>query len=80
MAKKEFTPCKRQEFIKKLRQLGFEGPRPGEKHQYMKYGAYRQTIPGNREYSVPQLRELLKQVAKGLGCTDPITVNEWENL
>ena len=80
MAKKEFAPCKRQEFIKKLRKLGYSGPRPGGKHEYMKSGTYKQTIPSNREYSVPQLKELLKQVAKGLGRTNPITAEEWENL
>ena len=80
MAKQEFTPCQRKDFIRKLRKLSFSDPRPGGKHEYMKFGAYKQTIPSHREYSVPQLKELLKQVARGLGRTDPITAEEWEDL
>ena len=80
MARKEFTPCSRKEFIRKLRKLGFSEPRPGGKHKYMKFGAYKQTIPSNKEYSVPQLKELLNQVSKGLGGTETITPEEWENL
>jgi hypothetical protein len=79
MAAKEFTPCKRKDFVKKLRRLGFSGPWPGGKHEYMKWGTYKQTIPHNREYSVPQLKELLKQAAKGLG-RGPLTAEEWESL
>jgi hypothetical protein len=29
------TPCSRREFIRKLRALGYDGPYPGGKHEYM---------------------------------------------
>jgi len=35
-----WSPCKRREFIKKLRGLGFGPPEPGGKHHYMRYGTY----------------------------------------
>lgn len=36
------------------------------------------TIPNNHEFSVPQLKMLLKQVEKILGRTIPLT--EWQKL
>jgi len=30
-----WTPCKRGDFIRKLRRLGFEGPSTGTRHQFM---------------------------------------------
>ena len=34
-------PCKRRDFIKKLRKLGFEKPKSGTRHQFMVYQQYR---------------------------------------
>jgi len=48
-----WQPCKRREFIKRLRQLDFEGPYTGTRHQFMAYKEYRLAIPSNTEYSVP---------------------------
>jgi len=31
----KWMPCKRRDFIKKLRKLGFEPPEPGGRHFYM---------------------------------------------
>jgi len=53
------NPCKRRDFIKKLRKLGFEQPRSGTRHQFMIYQQYRLTIPSNSEYSVPQLKMMM---------------------
>ena len=53
---------KRREFVRKLRALGFDGPFSGTRHQFMILGQHRQTIPSNSEYSVPQIRMLLRQV------------------
>lgn len=50
-----WTPCKRREFIRRLRVLGFEGPFSGTRHQFLTYQLHRLTIPSNEEYSVPQL-------------------------
>ncbi len=39
---------------------------------------HRQTIPTNTEYSVPQVRQLLRQVESILGRT--ISLEEWDSL
>lgn len=69
------SPCKRRDFVRRLRKLGFEGLYSGTRHQFMVYGHYRQTIP---EYSVPQLRMLLGQVGEILGRE--ISREEWNRL
>jgi len=33
----KWKPCKRRDFIKKLKKLGFEAPEPGGRHFYMRY-------------------------------------------
>jgi hypothetical protein len=42
--------------------LNFAGPFSGAGHQFMAFGSHRQTIPSNSEYSVPQVRMLVRQV------------------
>lgn len=39
---------------------------------------YTLTIPSNKEYSVPQVRMLLNEVAKALGRK--VTIQEWLSL
>ena len=73
-----WRPLKRRDFIRKLRALGFAGPFSGTRHQFMTFGGYRQTIPSNAEYSVPQVRMLVRQVELILGRT--ISADEWDNL
>ena len=73
-----WQPCKRRDFIKRLRQLGFDGPYSGTRHQFMIYGNYRLTIPSNTEYSVPQLRMMLNEVEGIIGRA--ITADEWNKL
>jgi hypothetical protein len=73
-----WRPLKRREFIRKLRALNFEGPFSGTRHQFMVLGPFRQTIPTNSEYSVPQLRMLIRQVKSILGR--PISLEEWNAL
>jgi hypothetical protein len=48
--------------MRRLRALGFDGPFSGTRHQFMVSGQHRQTVPTNSEYSVPQIRMLLRQV------------------
>ena len=62
-----WTPCRRREFIRQLRQLGFDGPFSGTWHQFMLYEARRLAIPSNAEYSVPQLRVMIREVEEILG-------------
>ena len=73
-----WNPCKRGDFVRRLRQLGFEGLYSGAKHQFMIHGQHRLTIPSNSEYSVPQLRMMLREVEAIIGR--PVTVDEWNKL
>ena len=73
-----WSPCKRRDFIRKLRALGFDGPFAGKAHEFMVNAGRRQTIPNNPEYSVPQLRMLLRQIEGRLGRA--ISFEEWEAL
>ena len=57
-----WTPCSRREFVSKLARLGFEGPYSGTKHQFMVFGVKRLPIPSYPEYSVPKLREMVREV------------------
>lgn len=73
-----WKPCKRNDFIRRLRQLDFVGPLSGTKHQFMTWQNHRLTIPSNSEYSVPQLRMLLREVGTIIERT--ITLDEWDSL
>ena len=73
-----WQPCKRREFIRRLRKLDFDGPYSGTRHQFMVFEEYRLTVPSNSEYSVPQLRMMLNEVEGILGRV--ITADEWNNL
>ena len=73
-----WRPLKRRDFIRKLRALGFEGPYSGTRHQFMIFGQHRQTIPTNSEYSVPQIRLLLRQVESILARR--VALQEWNSL
>jgi hypothetical protein len=68
-------PCKRRDFIKKLRQLGFDGPFSGTRHQFMVFGENRLTIPSNDEYSVAQLRMMIREVEEIIDRA--ISLDEW---
>ena len=73
-----WTPCKRREFLRRLRALGFDGPFSGARHQFLVYEQHRLAIPSNPEYSVSQLRIMLREVEEILGRE--ITVEEWNRL
>ena len=73
-----WTPCKRTEFIRKLRKVGFDGPYSGSRHQFLIFAQKRLAIPSNAEYSVPQLRMLLREVSNILGRE--IALDEWHRL
>ena len=59
---KTWNPCKRNDFIRKLRNLGFDGPFSGTRHQFMIYEQYRLAIPSNKEYSIPQLKMMIQEI------------------
>lgn len=57
------TTVSRQEFISRLKELGFDGPHSGGKHQYMIKGSVRLTVPNphKKEIGFELLSRLLKQ-------------------
>lgn len=61
--------------MRRLRRLGFDGPFSGTRHQFLLYGEHRLTIPSNAEYSVPQLRAMIREVEAIMGRV--ITMEEW---
>jgi hypothetical protein len=73
-----WTPCKRNQFIRRLRQLGFNGPYSGSRHQFMVYQQHRLTIPSNMEYSVSQLRLMIRELEDIIDRS--ITIEEWDSL
>lgn len=73
-----WSPCKRKEFIRRLRKLGFDGVYSGTRHQFMIFAQFRLTIPSNSEYSVPQLKMMIREVETIIGRE--ISVEEWNNL
>ncbi len=74
----KWRQCKRREFLRKLRALGFKGPYRGTKHEFMIFENHRLTIPSNAEYSIPQLKFMLKEVEEILGRKTGL--EEWEML
>ena len=74
----QWTPCKRRGFIQRLRKLGFAGPYSGTRHQFMILGQHRLAIPSNAEFSVPQLRMMLREVQQIVGRD--IDSDEWNDL
>ena len=73
-----WVPCKRILFIRRLRGLGFDGPFSGSRHQFMLHGNHRLALPSNEEYSVPQLRMMIREVEKIIERR--ITLDEWSRL
>lgn len=73
-----WIPCKRRDFVKKLRKLNFEGPYSGSRHQFMIFKNHRLAIPSNNEYSVPQLKMMIKEVENITG--DEIDTDYWNSL
>ena len=74
----QWKPCKRRDFIRKLRKLGFKGPYSGTRHQFIVFEKHRLAIPSNAEYSMPQLRIMIREVEEIL--KPKINLNEWDKL
>jgi hypothetical protein len=72
----KWTPCKRRDFIARLRKMGFEEPEPGARHFYMRFGTFTLTLPNHSEYSVPQLKMLLREIE--MGIRRKISLEEWQ--
>ncbi len=74
----QWHPCKRRLFIRRLQDLGFNGPYSGTGHQFMVYKNQRLGIPSNPEYSIPQLKMMIKEVESIIDRH--IISDEWNNL
>ncbi|MBM4467406.1 MAG: type II toxin-antitoxin system HicA family toxin [Chloroflexi bacterium] len=61
-----------------MRAIGFEGPFSGTRHQFMVYEQHRLAIPSYVEYSVHQLRIMIREVEEIIDRK--ITVDEWNKL
>ncbi|RJX17015.1 MAG: type II toxin-antitoxin system HicA family toxin [Ammonifex sp.] len=66
-------PVSRQELIRRLRRLGFEGPFSGGRHSFMRRGPLKLRIPNPHEGDISPalLKELLRQAG--------ITKDEWSD-
>jgi predicted RNA binding protein YcfA (HicA-like mRNA interferase family) len=73
-----WSSCKRKDAIRKLKKLGYEGPSQGGRHQYLEIGSHRLTLFSNEEYSVNQVRLLLREAGGQLGRI--IDLEMWSNL
>jgi predicted RNA binding protein YcfA (HicA-like mRNA interferase family) len=65
------NPVSRRELVRKLKVLGFEGPFPGGKHQWMRRGGLRLTIPNPHRGAIDPglIRRILRQAG--------FTLAEW---
>jgi predicted RNA binding protein YcfA (HicA-like mRNA interferase family) len=69
-----FGPIKRTELIRYLRQLGFDGPYAGGKHQVMYKDGIRLRIPNPHGSDID--KKLLADILRQAG----ISKEEWEQL
>jgi len=69
-----FGPIKRRELIRYLRQLGFEGPYSGGKHQFMIKGDVTLRVPNPHRSDIG--KELLARILRQAR----IQRDEWEEL
>jgi hypothetical protein len=58
--------------------LGFNGRFAGGRHQFLVHSRQRLAVPSNSEYSVPQLRTMLREVEEIIGRQ--LSPEEWEAL
>ena len=69
-----FGPIKRRDLVQYFRQLGFEGPYSGGRHQFMVKGQLRLFVPNPHEGDIS--RSLLARLLREAG----IERDAWENL
>jgi predicted RNA binding protein YcfA (HicA-like mRNA interferase family) len=65
------SPVSRRELVRKLKALGFEGPFPGAKHEWMRRDHVRLTIPNPHGSGIDPglIRRILRQA--------DITIHDW---
>jgi len=69
-----FGPIKRKDFVRSLKQFGFEGPYSGGKHQFMIKGEITIRIPNPHSGDIG--RDLLSRVLRQAG----ISKEEWKRI
>ena len=69
-----FGPIRRQDLIRYLKVLGFEGPYSGTKHQLMLKGKVRIRLPNPHQSDIG--REFLARILRQAG----VSKEEWEEL
>ena len=69
-----FGPIKRQDLVRHLREVGFDGPHSGGQHQYMVKGIVKLRIPNPHEGDIAA--DLLARILRQAG----ISRTEWEKL
>lgn len=69
-----FGPIKRKDLVGYLRQIGFEGPYSGGKHQFMIKGDIILRIPNPHQGDIG--RELLGRILQQAG----ISKDDWETI
>jgi predicted RNA binding protein YcfA (HicA-like mRNA interferase family) len=69
-----FGPVKRKDLIRGLKQLGFEGPYSGGKHQLMSKGEITIRVPNPHQSDIG--KELLVRILRQAG----ISTVAWEKL
>lgn len=67
-------PIKRRELIRRLKQLGFEGPYSGGKHQFLVRGEITVRIPNPHRADIG--RDLLLRILRQAG----VSQDEWESV
>ena len=65
------NPVSRRELVRKLQVLGFDGPFPGGRHQWMRRGDLRITVPNPHRSAIDP--GLIRRILREAG----ITVEEW---
>lgn len=70
----KIAPIKRRDLIAYLNQLGFTGPHPGKRHEFMKRPGVRVIIPNPHHGDIS--KEFLLRILKEAG----ISRDEWEAL
>jgi predicted RNA binding protein YcfA (HicA-like mRNA interferase family) len=67
-------PIKRKDLLSYLKQLGFEGPYAGSKHQFVVKGDLSLRVPNPHQADIG--KELLVRILRQAG----VSRNEWEKL
>jgi len=69
-----FRAIKRKDFIRYLKQLGFDGPYSGKRHQFMLKAEVKLIIPNPHQGDIS--KNLLAEILRQAG----ISREEWEKL